>query len=42
MTGGGQDVIYLPEPWYLAGNNRLSLLVEGMGEDAELREFPFI
>ncbi|MCZ8518957.1 MULTISPECIES: beta-galactosidase [Paenibacillus] len=39
MTGGGQDVIYLPEPWYQAGDNRLSLLVEGIGEDAELRGF---
>ncbi|AEI44801.1 Glb1 [Paenibacillus mucilaginosus KNP414] len=42
MTGGGQDVIYLPEPWYREGSSRLSLLVEGAGDDAELRRVAFM
>jgi beta-galactosidase len=41
MTGGAQNLIYLPEPWYHEGGNRLALLVEAVGDNAELTELVF-
>ncbi len=36
MAGGVPNRLYLPEPWYRGADNLLTMLLEGLGADAEL------
>lgn len=41
MTGGAQKEIYVPEPWYEEGGNRIALLVEALEEGTQITDFVF-